>query len=270
MRKTALCRAVVVICALLSARVAANQPGTPHLDSDRAIERRIGHGEEHHYLLTVAAGELVHVILEQKGIDVIARVEDSDHVEIDTVQQEIMPDGEERIDVAADTTRTYTLSVAPADGVVVPGAYSIRLVSRRLATRDDLTLQTSRALRAAAVRLERAGRFADARSTFERALSLSDGVRPDAAYAATLIFNLAGNALEMRDDTRARSLYERAIAAFDALWGPAHPYPRWRDRGSRCWTSMPATVHRRKRSSQLRSMSSGGPSERSISGTRSA
>ena len=181
-----------------------------------------------------------------------------------------MPDGEERIDVAADTTRTYTLSVAPADGVVVPGVYSIRLVSRRLATRDDITLQTSRALRAAAVRLERAGRFAEARSTFERALSLSDGVRPDAADVATLIFDLAGNALEMHDDARARLFYERAIAAFDALWGPAHPYPAMARSRLALLDELPATVHRRRRSCSCARCHPGGPSERTISGSRNA
>ncbi len=77
-----------------------------------------------------------------------------------------------------------------------------------------------------AVRRERAGRLEEARPTFERALSLREAVRgADDLSVARVVFELAGNALELHDDARARSLYQRALATFDKSLGGDHPYP---------------------------------------------
>ena len=196
------------------------------LDSGALILRRLSHGEEHRYQLPLVAGEFARVAVEQQGIDVIVGVRDADDVEVVEFQDEIRPNGEEDVDVVAGKAGTYTLTVVSADGAIEPGFYTIRLDSRRPATSTDRVVQASRSLRTSAARLERAARFDEARSLLEHALLLGDeALGPDDAYVARLIFDLAGNASEMRDDARARSLYERAIATFDRLWGADHPYP---------------------------------------------
>ena len=62
---------------------------------------------------------------------------------------------------------------------------------------------------------------------FERALTIAQQVRgPDDALVGMLVFELAGNALEARDDARAQSLYQaRDCAVSTTLWGAEHPYP---------------------------------------------
>ena len=233
MRETSVCTSIGIVCGLSAVLLAGVGPqgseDVTALDADGLILRHLSRGEAHRYQLPMAAGELARVIVEQQGIDVVVEVRDTDDNAIEEFQEEIRPHGHEGVEVVAEKAGTYALTIAPADGTVDAGTYTIRLDGRRPATGSDRIMQESRSLRTAAVRLEHAGRFSEGRLTFERALSLSDEARgpgaDDDAYVAMLHFELAGNALEMHDDARAQSLYQRAIATFDRLWGPDHPYP---------------------------------------------
>jgi CHAT domain-containing protein len=229
MRETCVCSTLAIVCGLSAGLLAGVVPQEPKdatvLDSDALIVRGLSPGDVHHYRLPLAAAELAHVVVEQKGIDVVVQVRDVDQQEIEEVQEEIGPHGEERVDVVAENTGTYTLTIVAADGAIEPGAYAIRLDSRRPATRVERLVQESRSLRTSAIRLEGAARFDEARSTFERALSLGeDALGPNDPYVGMLVFDLAGNALERHDDSSAQSLYYQAILTFDRLWGPGHPY----------------------------------------------
>ncbi len=230
MRETSVCTTLATCCALSAALLggarAQAQPGVAALDSGVVLEHRLAWGDEHRYRLSLAEGEFARVIVEQKGIDVVVEVRDAAHEPIDEFHDEIRPHGDERVEVVAVTAGVYTLTVRPARGVAGAGTYAIHVAARRPATEADRVMQESRSLRTAGLRLEDAGRFADARSALERALRLSEPVRgPDDPYVATLLFELAGNALEAHEDALARSLYERAIVMLDKAWGASHPYP---------------------------------------------
>ena len=180
MRKISVCTSLAIVCALSAALLAGAGPQGPGdvavLDSDASIQRHLSRGEEHRYQLALAAGELARVIVEQKGMDVVVKVRDADDSPIDEFQEEIRRYGVERVDVVAGKAGIYTLTIMPADGVIDPGDYTIRLDSRRPAADGDRVMQESRSLRTAATQLERAGGFDEARSMFERALSLSEAV----------------------------------------------------------------------------------------------
>jgi len=229
MRETCVCPTLAIVCGLSAGLLAGVAPqglkDATVLDSDAPIMRHLSPGDVHHYRLPLAAAEFARVVVEQKGIDVVVHVSDVDQHEIEEVQEEIGPHGEERVDIVAENTETYTLTIVAADGAIEPGAYTIRLESRRPATRTDRLVQESRSLRTSATRLEGAARFEQARSTFERALNLAeDALGPNHQYVGMLVFDLAGNALERHDDSSAQSLYYQSILMFDRLWGPGHPY----------------------------------------------
>jgi CHAT domain-containing protein/Tfp pilus assembly protein PilF len=229
MRKTSVCTSLAIACALSAVRLGGAGPQAPGdvtaLEPGGLIQRHLARGEEHRYQLPLAAGEFARVIVEQKGIDVIVEVRDPDDHAIDEFQEEIRPFAEEGVDVVAGESGTHTLAIRPADGAAHPGDYTIRLDSRRPAGAGDRAMQESRSLRTAAIRLQRQGRFDDARPMLERALSLGEAVRgSDDAYVAMVVGDLADDALEKHDDALARSLYERAIATFDTRWGAEHPF----------------------------------------------
>lgn len=200
-------------------------PQIEPLDGSRTIQRFLSRGDDHRYQLALAAGECVSVVVEQHGVDVVVQTRHAAGDEIALYDDEIGVRGEERIELVADSQGTYTVAIKASPFQVAEGSYAIRVAGHRRATEADRALQEARRLRTTAAKLESAGRFNDARATFERALSLAEPLLGrDDPFVAILTFQLGGNALEMRDDARARSLYERAIATFERLWGAEHPY----------------------------------------------
>ncbi len=194
------------------------------LEAGKAIERQLARGEEHGYGLALTAGQSARVIVDQQGIDVIVQVRDRDGAVVADFQDALDAHGQERVDVVATATATYTLAVRPAPGIVGPGSYSIRIDGIRAETDGDRAVQQSRTVRSAAARLERAGRLDEAAPLFERALQIAEGaLGPDDPLVNALVRDLAGNALEKRDNRKAQSLYERALAGLEATVGAGDP-----------------------------------------------
>jgi CHAT domain-containing protein/tetratricopeptide (TPR) repeat protein len=195
------------------------------LEPGTTVERELDPRQEHLYQLVLAKDECVSVIVEQHGIDVVVQTRRPDGSVISDFQSEIRRHGQEQVDVVADAGGTYVLAIRPGPGVV-SASYAIRVEGRHMATDTDRSMQEARALRTAAVGLESAARFGEARALFERALTIAEAVRgPDDALVGVLVFELAGDALEARDDARSESLYQRAIAILERTWGAEHPYP---------------------------------------------
>jgi len=189
------------------------------------IQRQLTRGEEHRFQLSLAAGTAVGIVVEQKGIDVVVSVRDADGKAVCDFQDELRRDGEERAEIVAAVAGTYIVAVRAADGAGSPGDYAIRMDTPRPATDEQSRMQQSRVLRTLGRQLERSGHFGEARTLLEQSLSIAAAVRADDdPYLAMVRFELAGNALETQDNTRSRSLYERALATFDNAWGATHPY----------------------------------------------
>jgi CHAT domain-containing protein/tetratricopeptide (TPR) repeat protein len=194
------------------------------LETETVVERPLARGEEHRYQLTLTSGECVTLIVEPRGIDVIAETRRPDGSMLARFQDEIRGRGHEQVDVVAEAAGTYTLSIRRAPGTIVPASYAIRVAGRRAATEADRSTQESRTLRAAAAQLEEAGTFDLAGPLFERALAIAEGARgPADLYVIELVRDLAGNALETRDNARAEALCRRALAVLETKVGTEDP-----------------------------------------------
>jgi CHAT domain-containing protein len=227
MRKASVCTTLMTFCALSAGHVAVSgregQADVMTLDPDRRIEHHLAGSEQHRYHVALTAGELVHVVVEQEGIDVVVRVGDPSGNPVADFQDEIRPRGDEQVDVVAEKEGTYTLTIEPARRAV-EGDYAIRVNARRAATDADRAMQESRKLRTAATGLESSGKIDEARPLFEGALRIAEDAQgPDGLFVTFLVVDLAGNALELHDDARAESLYERALVVLDKALGPEDP-----------------------------------------------
>lgn len=194
------------------------------LEAGKAIERQLARGEEHGYGLALTAGQSARVIVEQHGIDATVQVRKADGTVLADVQDDLGAHGQECVDVVANASATFTLLIRTPPGIVGTGSYTIRIASIRDATDTDRSLQESRTVRSAAAQLERAGRFDEARPLFERALEIAEGaLGPDDPFVNAVVRDLAGNALEARDNRKAQSLYERALTGLEATVGAGDP-----------------------------------------------
>src|SRR5262245_56786072 len=115
---------IAFLCVWLLAIAISSQPPssiTP-LDPEPAIDRPIARGEEHLYQLTLARGEYVHVVVEQRGVDVIVQTRRGDGAAIADFQEEIRRQGQEDVELVADADGPYTLAVRRAIGPLDSGS----------------------------------------------------------------------------------------------------------------------------------------------------
>jgi CHAT domain-containing protein len=227
-------RGRIFLCAVLATASALSvyaRQAVPHGQRDvalapgEAIERLLSRGEEHRYHVALAADESVNLVVEQRGIDVIVETRGPDGAAIAAFQNEITSRGEEGVLLVSVASGTYTIAVRSATTPTERGSYAIRLTSRRRATAPDRALQEAFTLRTRAAGLEEAAKVAEARVLLERALAIGEAVRgSDDPLVGALLFDLAGNALESRDDARAESLNQRAIAVLEKTGGRDNPY----------------------------------------------
>jgi CHAT domain-containing protein len=189
------------------------------------VQRTLAPGETHRYEVALASGEFASVVVEQRGIDVGIQARDEGGQVIAIVSDEPGTKGDERVDLVTKASAVITVVVAPVPGVVGPGDYAIRIEGRHPATDGDWASQEVRALRTKALAARGAGRERDARGFYQQALTLTANLPSrDDRLIAILNFELAGSALELRDETSAAAAYQRAIDLFNRTVGADHPY----------------------------------------------
>jgi len=218
---------ITVAAFLVVLSPAASEPRQQEIlaiDSDGTIERHVAIGEEHLYRVTLAARECAEVIVEQRGIDVVVRARREGGTDNVDFQEDVRPNGQERVDVVAEEGGAYILAIATSHGIY-SGTYTIRVAARRAATDSDRAMYEARRLRTTALGLAKAARFDAARQLLERATTISEAARgPEDVFTGMLLHDLVGGALETRDFASAERLQRRALAIFDKSWGEGHPY----------------------------------------------
>jgi len=197
-----------------------------HLDAEEPIERLVSRGEEHRYAIALRASECAHLVITQRGVDLVVSTRDPNGRRIGEFQDDIRRTGEEQFDLVSDTPGSYDVRVKVAPGVADGGAYAIRVAWRRPATDADVALQESRYLRAAADQRLVDGRFSEARTDLERALEIVRRERgDDHVETAAVESELAEAYRHVPNDRRSQQLFEHAIAVMEHAFGPSDPRP---------------------------------------------
>jgi CHAT domain-containing protein len=214
---------VWLIAALMGPPAAAQQPELVPLTTV-AVTSDFRRAAEHLYGVTASAGETVRIAIEQQGIDVVAQVRFPDGSVMMELQDAVGVDGQEPVEIVANTSGTYALVITAGAGARAPGSYSVRITGRRPATNADRVLEECRALRFTALAAEREGRFDESRASLERALSLVDAAAgTDELQAGAVLYQLAGVHRKLADTQKAEAAYQRAIAIRERLLGDNHP-----------------------------------------------
>src|SRR5262245_45928549 len=127
----ALAAAAAVSVGLRAIAPPLDLPEVTTLESGAVIERSLARGEEHRYRISLEPGEYVSVVVEQRGIDVIAHTRRPDDSLVADVQENVTRLGREQVDIVADAGGAYSVAVTRAPGPNEPGSYAIRLAARR-------------------------------------------------------------------------------------------------------------------------------------------
>lgn len=141
-RLRALLTASFLTCSVLSANVTAQdqtlQLGTP-------IERQLGAGEAHNFIVTLEENTLIQFVVEQRGIDVVVKVASPAGKSIGEYDSPNGTDGPENVSFVAVAPGAYRITVVPLNqGEAAPGKYQIKIIELRQATEQEI--KTSKGL----------------------------------------------------------------------------------------------------------------------------
>src|SRR5262245_23713923 len=145
----------------------ALEPGKPN-------RRELAGGQRHTYQIRLDVNQFLKVVVEQKGIDVVAQVSGPDGKQILEFDSESRSQGQEEASLVAEAAGAFLLTVRPRLNETTAGSYEIRIEELRIATDIDRALH-------------------NARKQFEEALKLQDASKLDEALP------LAKRALEIRE-----------------------------------------------------------------------
>src|SRR6266540_4477285 len=197
--------------------VRALEPGKPH-------RRVLADGQRHTYRIRLAADQFLKAVIEQDGIDVVARLLGPDGKQIMEFDSERRLRGRETVAQVAEGEGDYRLVVQPRQKAAQAGAYEIQIEELRAATDADRALQEARKLYKKAIDLRNAGKYDEALSPFERALEIRERrLGPDHPDVSQAINSLATLHYYKGDYAKAEPLYQRALAIREKALGPEHP-----------------------------------------------
>ncbi|HYH85194.1 MAG TPA: CHAT domain-containing protein [Pyrinomonadaceae bacterium] len=130
--------ALLALLALLPAAPAAqNDKDTPLLEPGKPIERELAGDATHSYRITLAANQFLHVVVEQKGIDVVVALFAPDGKKVAEIDSPNGTQGPEAISVVTEAAGNYRLEVRSLEAKAEAGRYEVKIAELRTATEQD-------------------------------------------------------------------------------------------------------------------------------------
>lgn len=116
---------------------AQHQDEARALEAGKPVDQQLAGGQAHVYQVTLAAGQYLHVLVEQQGVDVLVKVSGPDGKPLLEVDRPIGPQGQEPVSLVATVAGAYKLEVRAAEKGAPAGRYQIRVAELRAATAQD-------------------------------------------------------------------------------------------------------------------------------------
>jgi CHAT domain-containing protein len=193
------------------------EPGKP-------IERELAGGQSHSYKITLATGQYLDAVVEQRGIDVAVTLLGPDGKQILEVDSPNGDRGPEPVSWIVEIAGDYRLAVRSLKKDAASGRYEVKVVELRAATDRDRAMAEAHKLFNEAASLQGKGKYAEAISLAERALTIQEtALGTEHPLVAKSLNNLGKLYDDKGNDAKAEALYQRALAILEKSLGPEHP-----------------------------------------------
>jgi CHAT domain-containing protein/tetratricopeptide (TPR) repeat protein len=159
------------------------------LTVEKPVERELTGDEAHSYALNLQAGQFLNVIVEQKGIDVVVALFDSDNKKITEADSPNGMQGAEIISSIIETDGVYRLEVRAAEKTAPVGRYEAKISELRTATEKDKNVIAAQKVftEAEALKMQRTAQsLRGAIKKYEEALRLYRSIGDKRGEAVTL------------------------------------------------------------------------------------
>jgi tetratricopeptide (TPR) repeat protein len=110
---------------------------TDSLEPGKSIERELSGGQSHSYKITMISGQYLHVVVAQRGIDVVVALFTPDGKKISEADSEHSIEGSETVSAIAEAPGAYLIEVRSAEKIAKTGRYEIKVEELRAATAED-------------------------------------------------------------------------------------------------------------------------------------
>jgi len=147
------------------------QSETTFLEPDKPLERTVQGGEKHTYEIRAEAGQFIHAVVEQLGIDVALTLYAPDDKPIGSMDSPNGTFGLEQISTIAEAPGIYRLEVASTDKNVPAGRYRVTVQPMRAPSDHDRARIAAEREFFEAVQLHRQGSADSLRKAIEKYLA---------------------------------------------------------------------------------------------------
>src|SRR5262245_6363750 len=107
------------------------------LESGKPIERELSGGQSHSYKITMTSGQYLHIVVEQRGIDVAVALFTPDGKKIIEGDSEHAIEGSETVSAVAEVAGAYLIEARSPEKAAKTGRYEIKVEELRAATAED-------------------------------------------------------------------------------------------------------------------------------------
>jgi len=107
------------------------------LELSKPVERELSGGESHFYKVTMSSGQLLHIVVRQRGIDVVVALFAPDGKKISEADSEHSIEGSETVSAVAEAPGAYVIEARSPEKIAKAGRYEIKVEELRTATAED-------------------------------------------------------------------------------------------------------------------------------------
>src|SRR5215510_9074163 len=124
--------------ALASGRGAASvAQDSISLEPGKPVERELSGGQSHSYKIAVISGQYLHVVVAQRGIDVVVELFAPDGKKISEADSEHLIEGSETVSAIAEAPGAYLIEARSPEKTAKTGRYEIKVEELRTAAAED-------------------------------------------------------------------------------------------------------------------------------------
>lgn len=191
------------------------------LAPDAPVTGELSGGQKHAYQFALDAGEYAKVLVEQRGVDIVAHLFAADGHLIADVDAERTMQGRETVELVAEAAGLYRIEVEPSVPKAAAGAYAIQLAQAHAATPDERRLDEASRQYYEAFRLNDAGQLDQAIALSARSLATREQVLGTEHPAVAASLRALGTLYVLKLDAKqADAFLQRAAMATEKSSGP--------------------------------------------------
>jgi CHAT domain-containing protein/Tfp pilus assembly protein PilF len=188
------------------------------LEPDKPIERELSGGQSHSYKITLISGQYLHIVVEQRGIDVAVIIFTPDGKKISEAESEHLIEGSETVSAIAEAAGAYRIEVRSHEKTAKTGRYEIKVEALRSATTEDKYRVAGREAFREAEQLED-GTLEDKRKSIEKYHKALELYRRagDSKEAANTLHGIGGVHLSLGEPRKALERSNEALQIIRAI-----------------------------------------------------